>query len=180
MLNLIAGAKMQGLLEELRAVEGVPGAVVECGVYQGGSLAAMAQAFPARIFYGFDTFEGLPRAMWREGEPHSVGDFGDTSLEAVRAALAHLDNVRLMPGLFPASASLLLGPVALAHVDFDFEDSTRAAIDWLLPRMSPGGAIVFDDYDWKHCPGVRAAIEAAGLAVTVVTEHQAVHRVAAR
>jgi O-methyltransferase len=179
MLNLIAGPKMKALLAELRAVRDVPGVVVELGVYQGGSLAAMADAWPDRVFYGFDTFKGMPAEGWRDGEPHGIGDFGDTSFSAVRRALKTHPNVVLVKGLFPASVPPGCDAVsiALAHVDMDWFTSTRDAIAWLLPRMSPGGSIVFDDYDWKHCPGVRQAIGAAGLEVEVTTPHQAVYRV---
>lgn len=176
MRTLIAGIKLDRLLAELALAPA--GIVVEMGVYQGGSLAAMAAAAPHRAVYGFDTFTGLPRDAWQPDEPHSVGDFGDTSLEAVRAALAGLPNAHLVPGLFPESADAagVDGPVALAHVDFDFYRSTLAAIWWLLPRLVPGGVIVFDDHGWKHCPGVAQAIAETGLQVEVLAGHQAIHR----
>ncbi len=172
-MSLIKGPKLDRLLAELmRAPTGV---VVEMGVHQGGTLAAMALAAPDRRLIGFDTFEGLPVEAWREGELHKVGDFSDTSLEAVRRAVDGLPNVELVPGLFPASADGIEASVALAHVDFDFYESTRAAIEWLLSRMVPGGVIVFDDYEWKYCPGVKRAIEEAGLRAES-SHYQAIYR----
>lgn len=163
----------------LRAVADVEGAAAECGVYRGGCLRLIASECPERKIYGFDTFSGLPAEMWSEGEPHSVGDFGDCSFDVVKRHLADLHSVRLVKGNFPASAHGLEDErFAFVHLDFDFYESTRAALEWLLPRMSPGAAIVFDDYDWKHCPGVRRAIEEFGLHVVVPIPFQAVHRVA--
>lgn len=178
MLTLVAGPKLDVILRCADDLADVPGAFAECGVYQGGSLAALAEACPDRTVYGFDTFIGLPQEAWAAGEPHGVGDFGDTSLDAVTSAVGHLPNVDLRPGLFPASAAGLEAKrFALLHLDFDYYESTRAALEWFLPRMSPGGVIVFDDVDWPNCPGVRRAIEEFGLDIEMTAPCQAIHRV---
>ncbi|MBC7168315.1 TylF/MycF/NovP-related O-methyltransferase [Phenylobacterium sp.] len=178
MLTLVAGPKLDVILRAAGELADVSGAFAECGVYQGGSLAALAEANPQRTVYGFDTFEGLPQEAWAAGEPHGVGDFGDTNLDSVKAAIGHLSNVDLRPGIFPASAvGLEAERFALLHLDFDFYESTRAALEWFLPRMSPGGVIVFDDVDWPHCPGVRRAIEEFGLEIEITAPCQAIHRV---
>lgn len=174
MKTLIEGFKLNSLLSEL--ANAPAGSVVELGVYMGGALEAMAKAAPHRIMYGFDTFEGMPAALWREGEPHGVGDFGDTSFEQVKAKMP--ENVTLVRGMFPDSAVGISPAIALAHVDFDWYESTKPAIEWLLPKMVAGGVIVFDDWEWKHCPGVKQAIEEAGLNVTA-QHNQAIYRVPA-
>lgn len=172
MKTLIAGRKLAVLLETVRRCRGVEGAGVELGVYQGGSLAAMAREAPGRDFFGFDTFEGLPAESWADDEVHQPGEFADTRFGAVKRRMPA--NVTLVRGRFPESA-VETGQVAVAHVDFDFYESTRAAIEWLLPRMSAGGAIVFDDYEWRNCPGVRRAIDEAGLQVDTTHRYQAIH-----
>lgn len=174
MKTLIEGFKLSNLLSEL--AKAPAGDVVELGVYMGGALEAMAKAAPDRLMYGFDTFEGMPAELWREGEPHGVGDFGDTSFDAVKERMP--DNVILVRGIFPDSTDGIEPSIALAHVDFDWYESTKAAIEWLLPRMVEGGVIVFDDWEWKHCPGVKRAIDEAGLTVTA-RHNQAVYRGAA-
>lgn len=144
--------------------------MVELGVYQGGTLKALAEAVPEKTCYGFDTFEGQPAASWCEDDVHRPGEFGDTSLETVRAAMPA--NVVLVPGWFPESA-VGSGPrICFAHVDFDLERSTRDAITWLFPRMVRGGIVVFDDWGWKNCPGVAKAITSAGLNVVRSDVHQ--------
>lgn len=173
-MSLIDGPKLDRVIAEINRAP--DGAVVELGVYRGGALAAMALSAPGRQVIGFDTFTGLPAQAWRDGEPHSVGEFGDTSIGTVMLAVAGLQNVVLVPGVFPESAADIDAQVAVAHVDFDFYESTRAAIDWLLPRMVPGGVILFDDYDWPWCPGVREAIEDAGLPVEPSSDYQVIYR----
>jgi O-methyltransferase len=160
-------ASLLKLLARARPLEGV---VVELGVYQGGALKAMAEAVPEKTCYGFDTFSGQPAASWREGDVHRPGEFADTSLETVRAAMPA--NVVLVPGWFPQSA-VGTGPrICFAHVDMDLEQSTADAIAWLLPRMVPGGLVVFDDWGWRNCPGVVKAIARAGLPVVRSNVHQ--------
>lgn len=163
MQTLMTPAKSAALLRLLARVWALPGAICELGVYQGGTLKALAEAAPQKECYGFDTFEGQPAAMWRPIDFHKPGEFADTSLAAVSAAMPR--NVTLRPGLFPASAGGLEIQVCFAHVDFDLEKSTERAIEWLQPRMSAGGIIAFDDYKWPNCDGVAPAIERAGLRV---------------
>lgn len=163
MQTLMTPAKSAALLRLAAKVAALPGAIVELGVYQGGTLQALARAWPGRLCYGFDTFDGMPAESWREIDFHKPGEFGDTSLAAVQAAMP--GNVTLIAGHFPGSAEGLHDRVAFAHVDMDLEKSTADAIAWLRPRMTSGGLIVFDDWHWKNCAGVAKAIEAARLAV---------------
>jgi O-methyltransferase len=177
--RILSFDREMALLHWLKKVDNVPGAAAECGVYCGSTLRMLAKAAPDRRFFGFDTFTGLPAAMWSEGEVHQPGDFADTSLNAVQQYVAQCPNVRLVRGEFPASTSRvpLDGETfAFVHLDFDFYESTRAALDWLLPRMSPGGVIVFDDYEWHRCPGVKRAIDELGLKVEKTVQYQAVYQ----
>ena len=170
MLSLVRGPKLAALLQLLDQSP-KHGVAVEFGVYRGGTMLDMATMQAWRVFYGFDTFEGLPAEAWQAGEIHGVGDMRDTDLNEVLSGMPQ--NVTLVPGLFPESAEHYDLPVAFAHVDFDFEISTADAIEWLKPRLVDGAVVVFDDYDWPHCPGVRRAIEAAGLKVKRSAEFQA-------
>lgn len=176
MKRILSADREASLLHWLKTVNDVPGAAAECGVYCGSTLRMLAKAAPHRRMYGFDTFKGLPAAMWSEGEVHEPGDFADTSFDAVAAALADCPNVQLIPGEFPDSVIDFDEVFAFVHLDFDFYESTRAALGWLLPRMSPGGVIVFDDYEWHRCPGVKRAIDELGMTVARTVPYQAVWR----
>lgn len=139
------------------------GMLAEVGVYKGGSLKYLAQNFPNRHFFGFDTFQGLPEEKWQEGEPHKPGDFSDTSLESVKSYIAR-PNVTLVAGLFPDSAADFQAlPFSFVHVDTDFYQSVRDCIEWFYPRLSEGGIMVFDDYQWPNCPGVQRALKDTGM-----------------
>lgn len=135
------------------------GSIAEVGVYKGGSLKVLAELFPDRKVYGFDTFEGLPQEQWNDKEFHTPGEFNDTSLEAVTTFISK-SNVRLIKGLFPDTANPFeKEKFALVHIDTDFYLSVKECINWFWPRMVKGGTIIFDDYDWPNCQGVKKAVD---------------------
>ena len=146
----------------------------EVGVYQGGSLRAIAESMHPRLVLGFDTFDGLPRQYWQPGEPHEVGDFGNTSLQEVQEYLADCRNVRLVRGLFPESAGGMdFARFAFVHLDVDFYLATKAALDWFWPRMMQGGIVAFDDYRWHRCPGVERVLTEFGQPIHTAANLQA-------
>jgi O-methyltransferase len=132
------------------------GAFVEVGVYKGGSAAVLLRVAKAqgRTLYLFDTFTGIPYADPDKGDTHKVGDFGDTSLDAVGRACP---GAILCPGVFPQTLPPDIGPVAFAHIDCDQYASIRGAAEALSPRMVPGGVMVFDDYG--HLAGATRAVQ---------------------
>ena len=49
------------------------------------------------------------------------------------------------------------------HVDVDLYEPTDEVLRYFMPRMSPGGAIVSDDYSWRARPQGRRSAD--GVAV---------------
>lgn len=170
LVALIAGPKLDSLLSLLAGVRHLDGNIAELGVYKGGALKAMADMVPGKTCYGFDTWAGLPVESWQEGESLNPGYLADVSFAAIEKALP--TNCKLVRGVFPQSAVGIEGRFCFAHVDMDYEKSTADAIEWLRPRMVPGGVIVFDDYKEIGFPGVAKAIEDAGLKVVESTRYQ--------
>lgn len=153
--SMISPNTLNELMEEARRAP--HGDFVEVGVYKGGSLAVLAQVaregHPRRVF-GFDTFTGIPFQL-HGIDFHTPGDFADTSLDAVRAAVP---DAILVPGVFPETLADDVGPIAVAHVDCDQYQSVYDCCRALGPRMVPGGVMVFDDPD--VLPGAAEAVRA--------------------
>jgi len=141
------------------------GLIVELGVYKGGSLKYMMDNLPVRLFAGFDTFEGLPKEQWNEDEIHKPGDFNDNSIEIVEEYLKDYVNFHLYKGLFPKDIpeSFSHYKVSFVHCDLDFYEGAKACIEYFYPKLPVGGIIVFDDYLWENCPGVKKALEESKL-----------------
>lgn len=133
---------------------GLEGDVVEAGVFRGGTAWWMAdlldRAGSSKTLHLFDSFEGMPADTLKDRDGHDPGDFGDTSLEAVQALLAHSDRVSFHPGFIPAT----LAPVSdrtysFVHVDVDIHDAVRDCCSFFYERLVPGGVLLFDDYGFE-------------------------------
>ena len=134
------------LEESARVTDGMN---MEFGVYKGDSLNTLAKLAPDKIFWGFDSFEGLPE-QWTIESKKGAFDVGG-KLPQVRR------NVRLVKGFYSEtlpkfSAEHASDAVAFVHVDCDLYSSTKEILESLGGRFRPGTMIVFDEYynypDW--------------------------------
>jgi O-methyltransferase len=148
-----------------RQLAGIPGALIEVGVWRGGSGALIATAARragiADPLYLCDTFEGVPKAGDRDPD-YRGGEHADTSQAVVERLLSRLgvSNVTVVPGIFPESAGAIASrQFRLAHIDVDVYRSARECMSYLWPRLSVGGIVVFDDYGFDGTRGVRECVD---------------------
>ncbi len=147
------------LVEQSSKIEGC---LVEIGVWRGGTGALIAKkAELCQIkdpVYLCDTFKGIVKATERDGQ-YRGGEHSDTSLEITQKLLErlHLKNVHLLEGIFPEDTGFMLGDrkISFCHVDVDVYNSARDIINWIWPKLSVGGIVVFDDYGFPTTPGIR-------------------------
>jgi O-methyltransferase len=162
----------------------VPGAIVECGVWKGGSMMAAALTLlrldaADRDLYLFDTFQGMPPPTeedkfsaydgyspighWRRRRREGGGNaWHYVPVDEVRAAVLSTgypaERVHMVEGrveeTLPARAP---SEIALLRLDTDWYESTRHELEQLYPRLSPGGALILDDYG--HYEGARKAVD---------------------
>ena len=145
----------------------VPGDFLEVGVWRGGTgaiLAAAAARLPEpRLVHLCDTFSGVVKAGDLDPD-YRGGEHADTSEMTVIDLMngLGLQNVRLRKGIFPddSAAQVGDGPFCLCHIDVDVHDSARDILDWVWPRLSVGGAVVFDDYGFITCRGIARLVDA--------------------
>jgi hypothetical protein len=134
------------------------GDIAECGVYKGGSARLLATIFPHKKIFLFDSFEGMIENDILE-KGHKKGDFNDTSLKEVKSYLSDKPNCAFFSGWIPSSASFLNEErFCFVHLDLDLYQSTKAAIEIFWPKVVDGGVIVFDDWEWENCPGVKQSV----------------------
>lgn len=142
--------------------DGVPGDLVELGVYKGNSagiLATFARRYGRHTFL-FDTFEGFDqRDLHGVDSKHPV-QFRDTSVAGVQKLIG-TEGVTYVQGFFPESTQKITMPqkIAVAHVDCDLYDPMKAGLQWFYPRLSPGGLMLLHDYSSGHWPGATRAID---------------------
>lgn len=160
-LSLIPADKLYVLWTLAGQALALPGDFVECGVYRGGS--AIMLSLLRRNLHLFDTFEGMPKAM-ADKDYHVEGEFKDTSMEAVIKNLqeirGNVDDVYFHKGRIPETfAGSGIEQIAFAHVDVDLYQSTIDCCEFIWPRLTLGGFMVFDDYGTISCPGQRLAVD---------------------
>jgi O-methyltransferase len=159
----------------------IPGDIVECGVWRGGSMMAAALTLLreqdlTRTLYLFDTFEGMPppteldraarsgksAALLLEEADESSLIWAHAPLDDVRANLASTnypaDRIRFIRGrvedTIPREAP---HNIVILRLDTDWYASTRHELIHLYPKLSVGGVLVVDDYG--HWEGARKAVD---------------------
>ena len=116
------------------------GLYLEFGVYAAHSINFLSNAKKETIFYGFDSFEGLPED-WRTGYPRGM----------FKCELPEVnDNVVLIKGYFDESLPNFIKEhsetCAFIHVDCDLYSSTKTVLDNLKNQIKAGTIILFDEY----------------------------------
>ena len=167
----------------LRGCLDVPGDVAEFGVYKGHTAAAidrlLTQEGSGKKLHLFDSFAGLPDithpldSSWKKGDLSS-------SITKVQELFEESPRAKIIEGYFsdtfPDHPSLQF---SFCHVDSDLYTSVKECIDYIMPRLSSGGVIVFDDYGFRETPGGKAAIEerfgSGGQSVIPLPTAQAVY-----
>lgn len=158
----------------------IAGAIVECGVWKGGSMMAVALTLlesdiSDRHLYLFDTFEGMT--------PPTEADVtfrGEVASELLANACAQANvwacatfaevKSNLTATGYPADhLHLIRGRVeetvpefaphciALLRLDTDWYESTYHEMVHLWPRLNAGGVLIIDDYG--HWAGARKAVD---------------------
>lgn len=146
--------------------DGVPGDLIETGVWRGGASIFMrgylaAHEMPARKVWVADSFQGLPKPTLAQDAGY---DFSAerapilaVSLEEVQENFRRYDllddRVQFLAGWF--RDTLARAPVerlALARLDGDLYESTMDALQALYHKVEPGGFVIIDDYgDFEPC-----------------------------
>jgi hypothetical protein len=142
--------------------DGVPGDLVELGVYKGNSAAVMANLGrkAGRRTYLFDTFEGFDARDLKGIDKHYPKLFADTSLPYVRNFVGE-EMVTYVKGFFPDSLTHMDGPrqVAVLHIDCDLREPMKAALEAFYSAVSPGGIIIMHDYSSGYWTGLTTAVD---------------------
>lgn len=150
--------KLVNLWDLCKETAGLPGVVVEVGVYKGGSAFVLANATYKPV-YLCDTFAGTPEAPLHEGDEHRAGDWR-SSVAAVRELFPEDDErITLCVGEYIETFPKLGLPVAFAHIDVDLYHWTRLVLADIWGRLVEGGIVVCDDYGAQTCEGAKAAVD---------------------
>lgn len=165
-------------LIEVVLAEGIPGDMIETGVWRGGAsifIRGCLEAMGAsdRVTWVADSFEGLP-----EPDPSRTKEFDffhspmmqkqysklAAGIEEVRKNFENYglmsENVRFLKGWFKDTLpSAPIERLSIMRLDGDYYESTRDALTALYAKLSPGGFVIIDDYGEDHWTDCRQAVE---------------------
>ena len=163
---------------EMAEQNNIPGALVECGVAEGGTSAMMAMANReigdvARQKWLFDSYEGLPEPTEEDYMNGKAGEFirplpkGSClgTIEQVEELMFEYlkfprEEVHMVKGWFQDTVPPhkgKLGPIAVLRLDGDWYESTKIPLDNFYEHVSPGGYVIIDDY--ATCFGSQKATD---------------------
>jgi asparagine synthase (glutamine-hydrolysing) len=155
------------LVEERR----IPGLFLEAGVAMGGSaMVTITSKARDRELRLYDVFTMLPPPSANDdAKSHAVyadfvagrveGTVNRNYVDHAQDLLAFTRKNMAQAGIDPEAERVVFvkglyedtlhvdGPIAFAHIDCDWYDSVKLCIDRLADHMSPGGILLFDDYN---------------------------------
>jgi hypothetical protein len=176
--------RLNGLCEAVRYINetGIEGDIVECGVWRGGSMMAIAEMLKrsgdtSRNLHLFDTFEGMSEPteadvsvdgatavdqLANEDKNDGKSVWCVASLEDVQSHMTQTGypnervhyHVGKVEETIPEAAP---SKIALLRLDTDWYESTAHEMEHLFSRLSDGGVLIVDDYG--HWQGARRAVD---------------------
>lgn len=162
--------------ELFRLAMAAPGAIVECGVFKGASLARFAMlrrlftSAAERPIVAFDSFGPFPATAHEPDQPlreRFITAAGGESIstDQLRQVLARKacdENVELIAGDITRTVPEYVAghpelTISLLNLDTDLYEPAQVILEQLYPRIAPGGILLLDDYG--VFPGETQAVD---------------------
>lgn len=159
----------------------IPGDIVECGVWRGGSAMFMAYTLLSmketeRRIYLYDTYKGMTAPseldISFDNEPAKNEYLANVEKDFNKWCYAPIDDVKgnLFSTGYPKEKLIFVegdvkntipgiipGKISLLRLDTDWYELTHHELYHLFPRLSILGVIIVDDYG--HWKGARKAVD---------------------
>ncbi len=182
--TMTSSARVFALCDAVKYIhdKNIEGDIVECGVWKGGSMMAVAETLlrscdASRNLYLFDTFEGMSPPTDKDVDfwgktaesllGHSDAKVADlfwcrATMELVKSAIDSVgypsEKIHLCKGMVEQTIPLSApDKISLLRLDTDWYESTKHEMEHLFPRLSKGGVLIIDDYG--HWQGARKAVD---------------------
>lgn len=154
----------------LYGVAQAPGDVCEVGCYRGLSAYLIANTLNEMkkktsfhlcdSFAGLSEFSSVDRSDFHEMDRPEKRRKYICSLDMVQQRLREFNFIVYHEGWIPEPFQTLIDShFCFVHIDVDLYQPTRDSFEFLYPRLSPNGVMVFDDYGSVKFPSTRQAID---------------------
>lgn len=156
----------EAFLEDFsKEAQDLNGNVAELGVYRGDFARRINAAFPTKMLYLFDTFEGFSDNDLTQSKDGKMGarlgkkHFSNTSVELVLSKMPHQKKCVIKKGWFPQSAvGVENEQFCFVNLDADLYEPILAGLKFFYPKMVRGGVILIHEYFSAGYVGVKKAV----------------------
>jgi hypothetical protein len=187
--SMISRERLMANINAVRDVQRkqIPGCIVECGVWKGGSLLSMILAaenepsLQMREFHAYDTFEGMTPPTHLDKDLNGYDAHTLLAKDPFIRCISHLDEVQrnisshtsIVPNYHVGDIVKTIevpSPIAVLRLDTDWYESTKFELETFYPHVSPGGYVIIDDYGhWKGCKQAVDEFLALNPGITLTT-----------
>lgn len=182
--TMTSNERIYTLIEALKYISNnnIEGDIVECGVWKGGSMMAVANTLLSlndvnRKLYLYDTYDGMSEPTeididcagneakdMLNSQVKSETDFiwAYSPIEKVKSNILKTgypsDLIHCVKG--KVEDTLLnnsIDKISLLRLDTDWYESTKIELELLFPKLQKGGILIIDDYG--HWEGSKKAVD---------------------
>jgi O-methyltransferase len=173
--TMTSAERLFALVEAVKYVvkSNIAGSIVECGVWRGGSMMAVARTLQKLgksdiDLYLYDTYKGMteptsadisskgksaPREYKRMKRKDDSTEWCFASLEEVQRNLFSTgylqDHLKFIGGKVEDTIpDFAPDSISILRLDTDWYESTKHELIHLFPRLSVGGVLIIDDYGY--------------------------------
>ncbi len=173
--SMTSKERMYSLYKSIEFVEknNIEGDIVECGVWQGGSIMLCALSLiefgnTSRKIYLYDTFEGMPKPadesnidlkgrkaieIYKKSDVNAYSAL-ETTMKNVYSTNYPTENIKFIKGMVEETIPRVISDkIAILRLDTDWFESTYHELLFLFPKLSTNGILIIDDYG--HWQGAK-------------------------
>ena len=136
-------------------------AMVEAGVCDGMTINFAISALETELgknsnfeVFLYDSWSAIKEEHLTTKEMFAAGDYAYLSMEQTKINLEEFqERCRFVKGYIPDVFKENAGPneISWLHIDLNSSMPTLKTLEHFVPRLLPGGLVLFDDYGWRHC-----------------------------
>ena len=171
-LKILRYYNLTSIIEEIIR-KNIDGAIVECGCWHGHSAFLIHEKFEInkikKNFYIFDAFEDafsefkkqdLNNTSLKKKDLERLNFEYVSSFDLLKKKFFTNKNVFITKGWIPSVFdNLKETKFCLVHIDVDLYEPTLESFKFFFEKLTLGGYIICDDYNYNLFPGAKIAVD---------------------
>jgi len=165
-------ARNLAIIDLLRSTIAIPGHIAEFGCWRGSTTLLLAKALRIfdsngpKVVHAFDSFQGLTEFRQEDGvASEQLGDYRGSRMmiEECASMVGLLDYIAIHEGLIENTLPRFVQRhpemrFSFVYCDTDLYSATKDIIAVMWGLVTPGGLMVFDQWNMEEFPGEGIAV----------------------